>query len=149
MWGEGSEAIGNMFQISNQITLGKKETDIIEHLEQIVLELIEHEQNARERLYNENESLLKDHIWRAYGILSHANAMSSSEAINLTSAIRLGLDMGLLDGLSRQEMDRLFIAAQPAHLQLIEQAVLDEKERDIVRASMLRNRMKDVQLKNS
>ena len=75
--------------------------------------------------------------------------MSSSEAINLTSAIRLGLDMGLLDGLSRQEMDRLFIAAQPAHLQLTQQAVLDEKERDIVRASMLRNRMKDVQLKNS
>ena len=142
MWGEGSEAAGNMFQISNQITLGRKETDIIGHLEQIVMELIEHETNARQRLQEKQSLLVEDHVARAVGLLSQARLMSSGEALNLLSALRLGLDMGILDQVSPRELDTLFISIQPAHLQKLENKGLDADTRDAVRATMLRAYMK-------
>ena len=146
MWGEGTEAVGNMFQISNQITLGKDETQIVNHLEQIVLELVEHELNARQRLMNEKQLIIEDHISRSFGLLSHAKLMASGEALNLLSTLRLGIDLNLITGMSRQEMDQLFISTQPAHLQKIEGNELDPNERDIVRAEMLRNFMKHANL---
>jgi protein arginine kinase len=97
MWGEGTEAAGNMFQISNQITLGRSESEIISHLEQIVLELIEHENNARVRLMNEKSLVVEDHVARAFGILSNARLIASGEALNLLSTLRLGLDLGMLN----------------------------------------------------
>lgn len=142
MWGEGSEAAGNMFQISNQITLGRKETDIIGHLEQIVLELIDHELNARQRLMEKQSLLVEDHVARAVGLLSHAKLMTSAEALNLLSALRLGTDLGLLDQLSPKELDTLFISIQPAHLQKLENLDLDADSRDAVRATMLRDYLK-------
>lgn len=146
MWGEGSEAVGNMFQISNQITLGKDETQIVNHLEQIVLELVDHELNARQRLMNEKQLIIEDHISRSFGLLSHAKLMASGEALNLLSTLRLGIDLNLITELSRQEMDQLFISTQPAHLQKIEGNELDPNERDVVRAEMLRNFMKHANL---
>lgn len=143
MWGEGTEAAGNMFQVSNQITLGRREDEIIAHLEQIVLELIEHENNARIRLMNERSVIVEDHVERAFGILSHARLMSSGEALNLLSTLRLGLDLGMLDKFSRRELDMLFISIQPAHLQKLENKDLEPEERDVVRAEMLRNYMKN------
>lgn len=143
MWGEGTEAAGNMFQVSNQITLGRREDEIIAHLEQIVLELIEHENNARIRLMNERSLIIEDHVERAYGILSHARLISSGEALNLLSTLRLGLDLGMLDKFSRRELDMLFISIQPAHLQKLENKDLEPEERDVVRADMLRNYMKN------
>ena len=147
MWGEGSEAVGNMFQVSNQITLGKGEEQIVNHLEQIVLELVEHELNARKRLLHENSIMVKDHIARSFGLLAHAKLMASAEALNLLSTLRLGLDLGMVDGFSRQEMDQLYISTQPAHLQKIQQRELAPNERDIVRAQMLRKFMKHATLK--
>ena len=146
MWGEGTEAVGNIFQISNQITLGKAEEQIVNHLEQIVLELVDHELNARQRLMNEKQLIIKDHISRSFGLLSHAKLMTSGEALNLLSTLRLGLDLSLINGINRQEMDQLFISTQPAHLQKIEGNELDPNERDIVRAEMLRNFMKHANL---
>ena len=143
MWGEGTEAAGNMFQVSNQITLGRREDEIIAHLEQIVLELIEHENNARIRLMNERSLIVEDHVERAFGILSHARLISSGEALNLLSTLRLGLDLGMLDKFSRRELDMLFISIQPAHLQKLENKDLEPEERDVVRADMLRNYMKN------
>jgi len=141
MWGEGTEAAGNMFQVSNQITLGRREDEIIAHLEQIVLELIEHESNARLRLMNDRAPTVEDHVARAFGILSNARMMTSAEALNLLSTLRLGLDLGLVDQFSQREIDMLFIAIQPAHLQKAQNKDLAPDDRDIVRAEMLRNFM--------
>ncbi len=141
MWGEGTEAAGNMFQVSNQITLGRREDEIISHLEQIVLELIEHENNARIRLMNDRSLIVEDHVARAFGILSNARLISSGEALNLLSTLRLGLDLGMLDQFSRRQLDTLFISIQPAHLQKLEAKALEPEERDVVRAEMLRDFM--------
>lgn len=141
MWGEGTEAAGNMFQVSNQITLGRREDEIIAHLEQIVIELIEHENNARTRLMDERALKIEDHVARAFGVLSNARLINSAEALNLLSTLRLGLDLGMIDQFSRREIDMLFIASQPAHLQKLENKELDPEERDLVRADMLRKFM--------
>ncbi|MCF7847502.1 MAG: protein arginine kinase [Kiritimatiellales bacterium] len=141
MWGEGTEAAGNMFQISNQSTLGRREDEIIAHLEQIVLEIIEHENNARTRLMEQQSMTVQDHIARAYGILSNARLITSGEALNLLSSIRLGIDLGILKDYTRRQIDMLFIASQPAHLQKLENKELTPEERDAVRADMLRNFM--------
>ena len=142
MWGEGTEAAGNMFQVSNQITLGRREDEIIAHLEQIVLELIEHENNARIRLMNERSIMIEDHVARAFGILSNAKLISSGEALNLLSSLRLGLDLNMVTQFSRRELDMLFISIQPAHLQRLEDKDLTPDERDVVRADKLRDYMK-------
>jgi len=138
MWGEGTEAAGNMFQVSNQITLGRREDQIIAHLEQIVLELIDHEIHARERLMQDRELVVHDHVARARGVLSNARMMSSGEAMNLISTLRLGVDLGLVKEFSRRDIDMLFIAIQPAHLQKLENKELEPDDRDVVRAEMLR-----------
>lgn len=138
LWGEGSEASGHMFQISNQITLGKAEQEIIDHLEQIVLEVIEHESNARRRLMETKEIRVHDHIGRAYGVLANAALMSTGEALDLLSAIRLGTDLGLMPEIARQEIDRLFIQIHPAHLQRNAGKKLSAEERDIKRAQHIR-----------
>lgn len=143
MWGEGTEAAGNMFQVSNQITLGRREDEIIAHLEQIVLELIEHENNARQRLMSEKSVMMDDHVARAFGTLSNARLISSGEALNLLSTLRLGLDLGMIDQFSRRELDMLFISIQPAHLQKLENIDLEPEARDVVRARMLREFMKN------
>jgi protein arginine kinase len=142
LWGEGTEAAGNMFQVSNQITLGRREDEIIAHLEQIVLELIEHENNARIRLMNDRSLVVEDHVARALGILSNARMMSSGEALNLLSTLRLGIDLGLVDEFSRRDIDMLFIATQPAHLQKQTGQALEPDARDAKRANMLRDFMK-------
>lgn len=143
MWGEGTEAAGNMFQVSNQFTLGRKESEIIAHLEQIVMELIEHENNARIRLMNEKSLLVEDHVARAFGILSNARLITSGEALNLLSTLRLGVDLGIVDQFSPRELDTLFISIQPAHLQKLENKTLDADERDVVRSGMLRDFMEN------
>ena len=138
LWGEGSEAAGHMFQISNQITLGKTELEIIEHLEQIVLEVIEHEKNARLRLMDSQELKVNDHIGRAYGILANAVLMNSGEALDLLSALRFGIDLGLLPTIKRRDIDQLFVQIHPAHLQKAAGAVLSSQERDVKRAQLIR-----------
>lgn len=138
LWGEGSEASGHMFQISNQMTLGRPEPEIIAHLEQIVLEVIEHENNARTRLMESSKIRLQDHVGRACGILSHAKMMSTGEALDLLSALRLGVDLGLTEGLIRREIDQLFIKIHPAHLQKTAGEILTPEKRDIKRTHTIR-----------
>ena len=96
LWGEGTEAAGNMFQVSNQTTLGETEEAIIRRIEQIVLEIAEHEQHARERLVEQKPHSLRDHVGRAYGILTHAHLLNSKETLDLLSALRLGIEMGFV-----------------------------------------------------
>ncbi|MCS6771164.1 MAG: protein arginine kinase [Kiritimatiellae bacterium] len=141
LWGEGTEAAGNMFQISNQITLGDPEDQIIHLIEQIVQEIVEHERNARARLLERRETVVRDHVGRAYGILCHAHILTSKEALDLLSGLRLGIDLGILPAVSRQVVDELMLLTQPGHLQKLESKALKPKERDRYRARLVRERL--------
>jgi protein arginine kinase len=141
LYGEGTEASGNFFQISNQVALGRSEEELIENIERILKEVIHQEQSGRESLATANRTQLEDRIWRAYGILRHAKTMSSTEALDLLSAVRLGVDLGLMNGLTRTTVNELFLFSQPAHLQKLEGKALSAKERDVKRAELVRSRL--------
>lgn len=141
LWGEGTEARGNLFQVSNQITLGEKEEEIVEGLSQIVQELVVHEKNARARLMEKDTAVVRDHVGRAWGILCHAHVLSSDEAVGLLSSLRLGCELGILDAVDRAVVDELWLLTQPAHLQKLCGRTLGAAERDRVRAELVRERL--------
>ena len=143
LYGEGTEAMGNLFQVSNQTTLGEKEEDIIGRLNKVIETLIEHEQNARQVLLQKNLNTLLDQIGRAYGILTHAYSMTSKEALNLLSFIKLGIDLGFFPDHCREPVDELFMETQPAHLQKTSQQKLSVEERDSLRAEIVRDKLKE------
>ena len=142
LWGEGSEAAGNMFQVSNQMTLGESEEDIVDQLEQIVQEIIEHERNARWRVLEADEHRIYDLPGRSYGILAYAHILRSKEALDLLSDLRLGVDMGIVDLRNECVINELLILSQPGHLQKQEGRKLKATERDIRRAELIRERIK-------
>ena len=144
LYGEGTQALGNIFQISNQQTLGESEQEIVERLNKVVLQVIDHEEDARVSQLEKRPNVLFNQIGRAYGILSHAHTISSNETMNLLSLLRLGVDLGLFPGTPRTLVDELFLLSQPAHLQLGRVEKLDADQRDVVRAEMLRQRVKGV-----
>src|SRR5258705_748761 len=144
LYGEGTEALGNVFQVSNQMTLGETETAIVERLDKVLSQIIEHEENARGTLLEKKPKMVYNHIGRAYGILANAHSISSKETMNLLSLIRLGLDMGLFPGVDRSLVDELFILTQPAHLQKQHSEKLSAEERDLLRADMVRERLRQV-----
>jgi len=144
LYGEGTEALGNVFQVSNQMTLGETETDIVERLEKVLAQIIEHEENARATLLEKKPKVVYNHIGRAYGILANAHSISSKETMNLLSLMRLGVDIGVFPGVDRALVDELFILTQPAHLQRQHSGKLSPEERDLLRADMVRERLKQV-----
>jgi protein arginine kinase len=144
LYGEGTEALGNVFQVSNQMTLGETETAIVERLEKVLAQIIEHEENARGTLMEKKAKMVFNHIGRAYGILANAHSISSKETMNLLSLMRLGVDLGLFSGADRSLVDELFILTQPAHLQKQHSEKLSAEERDLLRADMVRDRLKHV-----
>ena len=144
LYGEGTEALGNVFQVSNQMTLGESENGIVERLEKVLGQIIEHEENARATLLEKKAKMVYNHIGRAYGILANAHTISSKETMNLLSLMRLGVDMGVFPGVDRSLPDELFILTQPAHLQKQHSEKLSAEERDLLRADMVRERLKPV-----
>ncbi|HWX22866.1 MAG TPA: protein arginine kinase [Candidatus Binatia bacterium] len=144
LYGEGTEALGNVFQVSNQMTLGESENAIVERLEKVLAQIIEHEENARGSLLEKKPKMVFNHIGRAYGILANAHSISSKETMNLLSLMRLGVDMGLFPGVDRALVDELFILTQPAHLQKQHSEKLSAEERDLLRADMVRERLRPV-----
>lgn len=142
LYGEGTEAMGNLFQISNQTTLGEKEEDIVQRLHKVIESIIEHEQNARQMLLQKKPETLLDNIGRGYGILSYAHSMNSKEALNLLSCIKLGIDLGFFPADCRMEIDTLFMEVQPAHLQKNSQQKLKAEKRDALRAEIIRDKLK-------
>jgi len=144
LYGEGTEALGNVFQVSNQMTLGETETAIVERLEKVMSQIIEHEENAQQTLLEKKPKVVFNHIGRAYGILANAHSISSKETMNQLSFLRLGVDLGLFPGTNRALVDELFLTTQPAHLQKQLSDKLSAEERDLVRADMVRDRLKDV-----
>lgn len=141
LYGEGTEALGNMFQISNQTTLGEKEAEIIDRLHKVVLQIVEHEENARVLLTEKKPRLVYDQIGRAYGVLCNAHTMASKEALNLLSLVLLGVDLGMFPAEARGTVDELFINSQPAHLQKAADRKLTAEERDCLRADLMRHRL--------
>lgn len=148
LYGEGTEALGNIFQVSNQMTLGEVETDIVERLNKVLAQLIEHEENARASLLEKKPKMLFNHIGRAYGILANAHSISSKETMNLLSLMRLGVDLNLFPNTKIALVDELFIITQPAHLQKQFSEKLSAEERDLLRADMLRDRLRTVSRPN-
>lgn len=144
LFGEGSDASGSIFQISNQTTLGESEEAILKRLGSVLQSIIEHELNAREKLLEADGSKLFDKIGRAYGILQNCHQLSSSEAMNLLSLLRLGIDLGLFPEATRAVTDRLFIEAQPGHIQAAARNDLDPAHRDSLRAERIRQEFANI-----
>jgi protein arginine kinase len=142
LYGEGTEAMGNLFQISNQTTLGEKEDEIIARLTKVIETIIDKEHDARQVLIQKKSDTLSDQIGRAYGVLTYAHAMTSKEALNLLSVMKLGVDLGAFPEDRRLPIDELFIETQPAHLQKTSQQKLNAEERDFLRAQIIRDRLK-------
>jgi protein arginine kinase len=140
-YGEGTDAIGNFYQISNQITLGKIEEDIVDNIDKIILQIIDNEIKAREILYNELKTTLEDQIYRAYGILKNARIISSNEATELLSTLKLGVDLNLCKDIKKSMINELLIFTQPFHLQKRKKILMEPKERDIARAQIIRSRL--------
>jgi protein arginine kinase len=143
LYGEGTEAMGNLFQVSNQTTLGEKEDQIIGRLHKVIETLIQRETQARENLLATKRTTLMDQIGRAYGILTHAYSISSKEALNLISVLRLGIDLGFFPEEGRAIINQLLMETQPAHLQNVSQQKLAAEERDHLRADIVRERLKN------
>lgn len=141
IYGEGSEALGNLFQISNQITLGKTEEDIVEDLRGVVLQLINQERAAREMLLQSSKLHLEDRIFRSYGILAFARTIESKEASQRLSDVRLGIDLKILKGISASILNELMILTQPGFLQQYAGDILSPEQRDERRATLIRERL--------
>ena len=144
LYGEGTEALANLFQVSNQYTLGEKESEIIARLEKVILQIINHERNARQKLREENPAKVMDHIGRAYATLRFSHIIESKEALNHLSMLRLGIDMELLPKKWAMCVDSLLMEIQPAHLQIRAKGKLSAIERDTLRAEILRDQLKSL-----
>jgi protein arginine kinase len=141
LYGEGSQAMGDFYQISNQITLGQTEEELITKVADIVPVLIEYERQARDFLIRESHETLHDRVSRAFGILRTAQTISSEETMHLLSSVRMGVNLGLIGELQIPTINKLFIHTQPAHLQKITGSELDSNDRNIERATYLRRHL--------
>jgi protein arginine kinase len=144
LYGEGTEALGNVFQVSNQMTLGEGEAAIVERLDKVLSQIIEHEENSRKKLLEDKPKTVFNHIGRAYGTLANAHSISSKETMNLLSLFHLGVDMGLFPGVDVALPNELFILTQPAHLQKSHSEKLSPEDRDLLRADMVRGHLANV-----
>jgi protein arginine kinase len=140
-YGEGSDVLGSLFQVSNQTTLGLSEDDIMESLEGVTQRIIEREENARNRLFKDAKDQIEDKIWRAYGILKFARSLTSEEVLNLLSAIRLGVGKGTVEMVTLSQINEILAFSQPAHLQKYFSKKMDPGERDRVRAELVRSKL--------
>lgn len=138
LYGEGSKAIGDIFQISNQITIGKSEEELIENIQLICYQIIIKEKEHRSYLRHKNPYEFEDRIYRAYGILKNARLLDNKEFLGLLSEMRIGHSMGLLEGLSIRILNEIMVEAQPASLQKKSGREMNLRERDIYRAEYIR-----------
>lgn len=142
LFGEGSDAAGDLYQISNQATLGKSEQEIVADFENTVAPMIiAYEQQARQALLQHRQAQLDDKVWRAWAVLTHARVMGTEEVLDLLSQLRLGLNLGRLDSVNIRIINELFLLTQPAHLQKLTGREMDAATRRIARAGLIRQRL--------
>ncbi len=138
LYGEGTEAIGNIYQISNQVTLGQSEAETVQNLETVVRQVIDRERQIRQAMLSEMKDQIEDKVGRAYGILLFSHIISSQEAMQLLSDVRLGVELGVIRGIDRRVLNELLVAIRPGYLQKIAGRELDAMERDTRRADLIR-----------
>ncbi len=144
--GEGTEAVGDFYQVSNQVTLGRSEQDILADFQhEVIPKVIEYEHQARQALIDHRSALLDDRVYRAWGVLTQARMLGSEEALYLLSHLRLGVSLGRIRGVDISTLNELFVLTQPAHLQKIMGQSLNGAERREVRADFVRKRLGDTQ----
>ncbi|MEQ8846195.1 protein arginine kinase [Botrimarina sp.] len=141
LYGEGSQAMGDFYQISNQVTLGMTEEDLLAKVADVVPVLLEYERQARTFLIRESQETLHDRVSRAFGILRTAQTISSEETLHLLSSVRMGINLGLIGDVEIPTVNKLFVHTQPAHLQKLAGMELDQSDRNIERASYLRRHL--------
>ncbi|HEY3266013.1 MAG TPA: ATP--guanido phosphotransferase [Armatimonadota bacterium] len=139
LYGEGSQSAGDLFQVSNRFALGPAEEEIVGRVDTTAKFLVGAERQARRRLLDEEEGSLADAAWRAYGILMYARRLTTAEALDLLSKLKLGLDLNLLNVVARKTVQSLFLAVRPASLQAASGRTLDPKARDRARADLIRH----------
>ncbi|GHC52644.1 protein arginine kinase [Roseibacillus persicicus] len=144
-YGEGTESLGNLFQVSNQSTLGESEGEIISRLERVIRDVETHELNARQRLMENDPQMILDQVGRAYGVLKYSHIIASKEALNLLSLLRLGAELGFFEKGLRRVCDLLLMDIQPAHLQLHTGKKLDAESRDSIRSEIIRGRLQTLE----
>lgn len=142
IYGEGSEAIGNIFQISNQVTLGTSEENIVSDLTSVIRQIITQERSAREALVQTSNIQLEDRVYRSLGVLQNSRIIETKEAARCLSDVRLGIDLGYIQNISKQILNELMILMQPGFLQLYAGRALSPYERDIRRATLIRERLR-------
>ena len=142
LYGEGTEASGNIFQVSNQASMGRTEDDLIDNINRIISQIISREEATRKGIMLKNKEAVTDRAWRAYGTLKNAHIITSQETIAHLSTIRLGVDLGIINVIDRRIVNDLFILTQPAHLQKLEGKVLSAEERDMKRADLIREKLR-------
>jgi len=138
LYGEGSDVVGNFFQISNQTTLGKSEDELLQQLMTVVKKVIASEEDARRILLRDAGYIIEDKVWRAYGTLRYARSLTFEEAMNYLSGVRLAVGLKLISGLSVYTLNKLLIFSQLAHLSHAEGRALAEGEANVVRARYVR-----------
>ena len=141
LYGEGTEMVGNIFQISNQITLGRAEEEIVENLTAVTRQIIDKEKEARKVLLENNRIQIEDKIWRSWGIMKNARMVNSQECMKLLSDIRLGVDVGIIENIPTQLLNEIMIETQTASIQKNSGRELSAGERDIIRAEMIRSKL--------
>lgn len=142
LFGEGSESLGDLFQVSNQTTLGRTEKEILDDFENTIIpQMIAYEHQARQALIRQREKQLDDKVWRAWAILTNARTMGTDEALALLSHLRLGVHMERIDTTSIRVVNELFLLCQPAHLQRVTGQEMTPAARRIARADLLRQRL--------
>jgi len=143
LYGEGSELVGNFFQLSNQTTLGKSEKELLDHLGKMVRQVIEYEEQARQVLLRDARTIIEDKVWRAYGLLRNARTLSFEETMSLLSGVRLGVGLGLVDRCGLYALNKLLVHTQPAHLAAGEGVRPDEPDLNVRRARYVRALLED------
>nr|WP_312578439.1 protein arginine kinase [Sedimentibacter sp.] len=143
VYGEGTKSMGHLYQISNQGTLGASEEKLIEKITQIVVQIIQKEKATREVLTKNNKEEIEDEIYRALGLLSYARSISTDEAMKLISLVKLGREIGIINGLQNKDLYDLMVKVQPNNLLSAANNNLTVKERDNKRAEFIRNELKD------
>jgi len=142
LYGEGTEAVGNLFQVSNQVTLGQSELETVQNLHSVVKQVIAQEKRVREALLSEMRAEIEDKVGRAYGTLLYGHIFSSKEAMQYLSDVRLGVELGLIMGIDRRTLNELLVAIRPGYLQKAAGRELEPWERDGKRAELIRSRLR-------
>jgi protein arginine kinase len=142
--GEGSRASGDLYQISNQVTLGKNEPRVLQEIREVITQILQYERRARQLLLKERKQAEQDRVARALGTLSSATMITSEETMELLSTVRLGIQLRLLDDVPPTTVNQLFIHTQAAHLQKLMGTPLDGEERNAARAKYLRNKLREL-----